>query len=287
MIEVDVFWSFAFGASFAACAASTLSVAPSPFVNRPFVLTLLFLSLLFVPSGTYLLDRFPGWESMFLFTSGRDAIPPLLTTAFTLTNSALGILGFYLTYNYIRAHRDNLAHDPSYHKYWIHAYSCFTAILGMGYYRFTYPGTHRDWNAGITFPMTQFVFSPVFNTLLAMGIIFVPVIYYLMYSLASETFQELSKRQAATNVSISAGQIKKGVLSYILRTAVVDFIAISCAWGLAMNTQYVDDVSYFEHGWAGKYAPLVGFAVGHLVVFGLVLVPIVAIRPARDLKKSQ
>jgi len=66
MIEVDVFWSFAFGASFAAFAQESLRAEEKPFVNEWFLYTLVFLSTIFAPSGIYLLWAFPGWESMFV-----------------------------------------------------------------------------------------------------------------------------------------------------------------------------------------------------------------------------
>ncbi|KAJ3295224.1 hypothetical protein HK104_002885 [Borealophlyctis nickersoniae] len=272
MIEVDVFWSFAFGASFAACASHNLATSPSKTVNSPFVATLLFLSLLFVPSGTYLLDAFPGWESMFYFTEGRTSISPLLTTTFSFTNTALGVLGFLITASSIRGISEkNLAMNPSYHKYWVHSYSCFTAILGMGYYRFTYAGNYKDWRDDVTFPMTDFIGSPVFNTLLVMGVVFVPAIYYIMASYASDTF---TRAAAAAAIPISPSQVKSAVLKYIIKIAVVDYLLISAGWLGAMATYYKNDWAYFEHGWAGMYAPLVGFAVGHTVVFALVLVPL-------------
>ena len=71
MIEVDVFWSFAFGAGFASAASSVLRDEESPFANNVFAYTAVFLGAIFGPSGIYLLWRFPGWESMFLFTEGK------------------------------------------------------------------------------------------------------------------------------------------------------------------------------------------------------------------------
>ena len=92
MVEVDVFWSYAIGASFALGSfrqlrklraesgaegsyglkdmldvrkiAREIEKGDSAFNNEYFVKMLLFLSLLFVPSGSNLLLSNPNWETM-------------------------------------------------------------------------------------------------------------------------------------------------------------------------------------------------------------------------------
>lgn len=176
MIEVDVFWSFSFGAVFAACSAGTLKHTPhSQFWSTPsFVYTLLFLSLIFAPSGLYLLWDNPGWESMFVL-GDKNEIHALLPTAFAFTNVLLGIIGYYMTYRSIRRHREESVLNMGMNKYWIHAYTCFCAILGMGYNRFLYPSGYQDWRAGKVFELTDFAFSRMLATLLAMGVVLLPV----------------------------------------------------------------------------------------------------------------
>ncbi|KAG0264214.1 hypothetical protein BG011_007248 [Mortierella polycephala] len=173
MIEVDVFWSFSFGAAFAACSAGTLKNEETFWSTPSFVYTLLFLSLIFAPSGLYLLWDNPGWESMFVL-GDKNEIHAILPTVFAFTNVLLGIIGYYITYSKIRQYRHEPQQNMTIHKYWIHAYTCFTAILGMGYNRFLYPADYVAWRAGTTFPMTDFFNSRILFTLLAMGVILLP-----------------------------------------------------------------------------------------------------------------
>ena len=79
MIEVDVFWAWAIGGSLAY--ASTMPLANAladriqgyfdlrrykePYVNHYFLCNLLYLSLLFAPSGACLLWEHTHWETMF------------------------------------------------------------------------------------------------------------------------------------------------------------------------------------------------------------------------------
>ncbi|KAL1922038.1 uncharacterized protein VTP21DRAFT_10680 [Calcarisporiella thermophila] len=259
MIEVDVFWSFAFGASFAAAAAAELKQADEPWVNHVFVKTLLFLSLIFGPSGIYLLWDFPGWESMFVL-GDKNTIPAILPTLFSFTNVLLGILGHYITWRMIKSSK-NIGQDLSYHRPWIWAYACFNAILGMGYYRFTYAGTHEDWAAGRTFPMLAFFTSPVFFTLLAMGVVFVPAMVILTVQYARVTLRAHPK-------------IAYRFVPFFIREVIVSSSVIVAGWFAYMfGLKSEREREYFVHEPVGIYAPLVGFGVFIVAIYGLVLLP--------------
>ena len=132
MIQVDVFWSFAMGASFAAMAGESLKKTDSMFVNKYFVYTVAFLSMIFAPSGVYLLWHYPGWETMFFLDRNLHGIWPCL---FANTNVSLGVLGFCICYKLIKD-----GNDLAVHKYWTTAYTCMFAILTFGYDRFLYAG---------------------------------------------------------------------------------------------------------------------------------------------------
>ena len=73
MIEVDIFWSFALGAMFAAAAGRQIKNLKdedgyeSLVSNKYFVAVLIYCALFFNPSGVYLLHAFPHWESMQVF----------------------------------------------------------------------------------------------------------------------------------------------------------------------------------------------------------------------------
>src|SRR5659263_783927 len=125
MVEVDVFWSYSIGASFALASfrqlrkmrkesgadgtydlkdmldvkkiAREIEKGDSAFNNEYFVKTLLFLSLLFVPSGSNLLWSNPNWETMQV--GSYETIPGWLVSGFTITNVTQGILGYWVTYN--------------------------------------------------------------------------------------------------------------------------------------------------------------------------------------------
>ena len=72
MVQVDVFWSYAIGSGLAVAASRQLrarrtipAAERAPLTETPwFNHTLLFLALLFAPSGLYLLWEFPSWETM-------------------------------------------------------------------------------------------------------------------------------------------------------------------------------------------------------------------------------
>ncbi|KAI9138376.1 hypothetical protein BKA69DRAFT_1177426, partial [Paraphysoderma sedebokerense] len=192
MIQIDIFWSFAFGAMFAAFAYNTLSehykflrskekvktklTYEEIFVNKIFFDLLIFMSFLFIPSGVYLLWAFPTWESMLLLKD-KDTTHAIIPTLFTFSNAFMATLGFYVTARKIEKTPPN--ESEKVHFYWITAYTIFTAILGMGYNRFIFIGTYDDWISGKTNTLAEFFQSEVFNTLLAMATFFVPTAYTL------------------------------------------------------------------------------------------------------------
>lgn len=97
MIQVDVFWAFAMGASFAVAATEGLKKSESMFCNKYFVYTVCFLSMIFAPSGIYLLWHFTGWETMFFLDRDLHGIWPCI---FAHTNVSLGNYLFYNNNNY-------------------------------------------------------------------------------------------------------------------------------------------------------------------------------------------
>jgi len=157
MVQVDVFWTFAIGSSFAVAASKQLKKEEKPLDNRYFLKTLLFLSILFVPSGAYLISQHPGWETMFALypylvdveNASRGVIPQsagILNVVFAMTNILCGILGFYLAFKFIK--KDNM---KAAHALWIFGYAAMLFILvvgwdGTGWERFTFAGTWYDWH---------------------------------------------------------------------------------------------------------------------------------------------
>lgn len=176
MIQVDVFWSFAMGCQFALYADEGWHRrCDCPYVNRYFVFTVCFLSMLFAPSGTYLLNRFPAWETMFVY--GRDSFGAnswygaLLPTVFTATNTLLGLIGFRLTYMLLRLERRRLAY-----YIFVTGYQLFFSIIGFGSARFMYSGTEEEFRGQVTKPCLQFWTSEVWISLCVMGCVFGPAL---------------------------------------------------------------------------------------------------------------
>lgn len=259
MIEVDVFWSFAFGAGFAAAAQGPLSREKSCWVNKYSVYNLFFLSCIFAPSGIYLLWQFPGWESMYVL-GDKNTIPAILPTIFSMTNTLLGMIGFYVTYQSIQNNKNNP--NANHHVYWVHAFTIFNAILGLGFRRFTYSGNHVDWANGVYYPPYMFVTSEVFMTLLAMGVILIPacVIPAILYS--RETF------------AINGNGIANGRwVSQILSQAFYGYALIAAGYlTLVLGVYSPERRDSFVFGW---WAPLAGFTTAQILVYSIILTPFV------------
>ncbi len=178
MVQVDIVWSYAFGASFAATAAHQLKKESKPFTTKYFVFTLLFLSILFAPSGIYLLWEHPQWETMQVATS-KDDIPAWLVTLFAVTNITQGILGYWVSYKLVRANKIFEAHCN-----WIAAWIIFWFILVCGWdctgwQRFLYDVSVNNgqiWTPGTHMGISFFYASRVWWTLVIMGLFFAPML---------------------------------------------------------------------------------------------------------------
>ena len=191
MVQVDIFWSFAFGAGFAASAAKQLENDDKPFESKAFLKTLLWLAIFFVPSGAYLLWAFPRWETMQVGT--YESIPAWLVALFAVTNITQGMLGFWVVSKLLRTKRyyaANLASPVAWFVFWfvlVHGWD------GTGFKRFFYCAT--DWSGNITpwvfdsfkyhWPIA-WPFTPVGISLLVMGLIMVPFLIKWMLEVEIE-----------------------------------------------------------------------------------------------------
>eukprot|EP01059_Diplonema_ambulator_P000998 TRINITY_DN1076_c4_g1_i1.p1 TRINITY_DN1076_c4_g1~~TRINITY_DN1076_c4_g1_i1.p1 ORF type:complete len:326 (+),score=60.02 TRINITY_DN1076_c4_g1_i1:140-979(+) len=177
MIQVDVFWSYAMGAFFACCAGPALVNSKNTTENWYFAYTIMFLSLIFAPSGVFLLSRNPGWESMFVFDresfGARKLTDAFIPTAFGFTNVALGLLGFWVSRKLMAANRRGIAT-----YLWMSAYMGMFSILGFGYGRFLYQGTIEDWRAGKQTHIKDIFTFEITQVILAMGIFVAPGLLY-------------------------------------------------------------------------------------------------------------
>lgn len=206
MVEVDVFWSYGLGAGFALASFRQLrkleaergfedlklnrrqarglsriikkiESGDTAFNNEFFTKTLLFLSLLFVPSGANLLWSNPNWETMQV--GSYETIPGWLVSGFTITNTSQGILGYWVTHNLLMKGKYYEAAMQM-----IGAYLAFWFILvngwdKTGYRRFFSKNREAfdDWKPSNVF---GFITSDVTRILLAYGAAFLPLMFYWM-----------------------------------------------------------------------------------------------------------
>jgi len=175
MVQVDVFWSYALGASFAAAASRQLNKEDKPFRNDYFTYTLLYLSCIFAPSGIYLLWQFPHWETMQVATCHGD-LPAWLVVLFAITNITQGIFGFWVSYKCIQAGRYYWAHLQWFLGYFFMFFVLLHGWDGLGWQRFLYDPTvlnNQLWQPG-QYMGFSFAWSNVALTLYGMGFFVIP-----------------------------------------------------------------------------------------------------------------
>ncbi|ETR71083.1 MAG: hypothetical protein OMM_02753 [Candidatus Magnetoglobus multicellularis str. Araruama] len=226
MVQVDVFWSYALGASFASAASRQLKNENNPFQNDYFTYTILYLSCIFAPSGIYLLWQFPHWETMQAASCHGD-LPAWLVTVFSITNITQGILGFWVSYQFIQSGRYYLAHLQ-----WFLGYFCMFFVLvhgwdGLGWQRFLYDPTvlnNQLWEPGQHMGLT-FLWSNVAFTLYGMGIFVIPFMIIPM----SKWIIEGAKNSPEVNSSDIPKSIQEICIPFFI-------LVIGCSLGGAIVT---------------------------------------------------
>lgn len=184
MVQIDVFWSYGFGATYAIAAHATLrrdwqadreAADAAQFYAKPFVWCLFYLSMVFAPSGAYLLWAFPDWETMQVAES-HASLPAWLVTLFTVTNVTQGILGYWLTRRHI-VRGENLAAfmhlAVSNFLFWfvlLHGWD------GTGYQRFL-SETRADFLDWPAYDPWHFIGSGPMLALVGLGVFVVPVLF--------------------------------------------------------------------------------------------------------------
>jgi len=226
MVQVDVFWSYALGASFASAASRQLKNEDNPFQNDYFTYTILYLSCIFAPSGIYLLWQFPHWETMQVASCHGD-LPAWLVTVFSITNITQGILGFWVSYQFIKSGRYYLAHLQ-----WFLGYFCMFFVLvhgwdGLGWQRFLYDPTvlnNQLWEPGKHMGLT-FLWSNVAFTLYGMGVFVIPFMIIPM----SKWIIEGAKNSPEVNSSDIPKSIQEICIPFFI-------LVIGCSLGGAIVT---------------------------------------------------
>ncbi|HET6358704.1 hypothetical protein [Streptomyces sp.] len=192
MVQVDVFWSYGIGASFATAATHQLRSAagPAPHAGRwsdPYLMaTVLYCAVLFAPSGAWLLWGFPDWETM-QAADGHGSLPAWLVALFAATNVSQGVLGYWVAARLIASGRVYAAFLQAGLGYTGMFFILVHGWDGRGYQRFF----SADRESFATWPaqpapgetlsrMGDWLTSPVALTLYGMGIVLVPVMLALM-----------------------------------------------------------------------------------------------------------
>lgn len=193
MVQVDVFWAYGFGASLALAAGPQLTKLKSPCESKYFVWTILFLALIWAPTGMLLLLRHPSWETMQAADS-FNSMNEFLVLGFGITNVTQGILGFWVGYKLLQKNRFYLANLN-----WMIGYFGMFFILvygwdGLGYDRFFYdrdmvtgspvwtPGVGTGGTiAGTALAAWRFITSSVAMTLYLDGVYLLPPFAALMF----------------------------------------------------------------------------------------------------------
>lgn len=199
------------------------------FHNEYFLKNLLFLSLLFVPSGSVLLWSNPNWETMQV--GSYETIPQWLVGIFTTTNVTQGILGFLVTYNLLMKG-----------KYYQAALQTVLAYLGFffilangwdnhGYQRFFSRNREafENWKWS---NVIGWLGSDVVAILLVYGAAFLPLMYYWITKWLMEgqdlekgiegeadifeRLPEAARLFALENVAIFGGTLGPAVLATVL-----------------------------------------------------------------------
>jgi hypothetical protein len=201
MVQVDVFWSYGLGSGFAVAASRQLlkakregkgSLLESPYFTR----TLLFLSLVFVPSGSALLWAFPSWETMH---AGTRELPAWLVTAFVVTNVSQGILGFLVSYWLLLKRRLYASYLQMYVAYFFMFFILVHGWDGTGYRRF-FSATPEAFAAWSPSNVAAWFASPVAITLYLFAPLLVPLLLYWMSSWLKQGFalsSDVSSQRAA------------------------------------------------------------------------------------------
>lgn len=244
MVQVDVFWTYALGASFAVAASKQIQNGVKEnkekwFANPYFSAALLYLGILFAPSGICLLWAFPSWETMHV---GDRNLPGWLVTAFAVTNITQGVLGFWVAYRFIIAGKKYLAALQIYIGYLLMFFILVHGWDGTGYKRF-FSATKADFlNWKLTNIFAWFI-SDVAITLYIFGIFLIPVLIYAMSKwIANGAADDQIENESKANIALLpiAKSIFAFIFIYCLGSAIAASLLIHIAgWGIGLGIFFV------------------------------------------------
>ena len=207
----------------------------------------------------------------------------------------LGVVGFWLAHRFIRSGRPLAAH-----ALWVVAYTAFAAILGLGYNRFLFAGTWRDWRDGRVFALSdwfgalplrrkknqsqsiyiiyRFVsqHNHVFVALLCMGVLILP--------------GHILPTARWLSASLPTRAEHSEVVRFVYRLALQLWLVVTLGYVLVVGlagSEFQARMRHNESAAVGWLAPAVGFACAQLFVFSILYIPFALSRPARDRDATQ
>ncbi len=264
MVQVDIFWSYSLGAGMALAAARQIQAKHATANNdhsKPeasdfdkafdspyFLKTILYLAILFAPSGVALLWGFPSWETMHV---GSKDMPTWLVTGFAISNITQGMLGYWVVRKLILSHKLYQAFLHYIAGYFMLFFILIHGWDGTGYMRFFSPTKAHlaDWTwatAGL------WLTSDVALTLYGMGVILLPILFYLQGSWIRNGIQEGNESYPSTK---PAQQVSIGKIIFII---------VATIFGAILPAAIAASVSVHMLGWL---AGLAAFAVGAYLLF--------------------
>lgn len=206
MVQVDVFWAYGLGAGFAMAASrqikkiqsssdsensaslknakAQVTTEKTPFWKTTyFLINVLFLSLVFGPSGLYLVWQFTNWETM---QALDKSMPGWLVTLFGFTNVSQGILAFWVVWKLLEKSKAFLGFLQVMLGYFGMFFILVHGWDGEGYKRFFSATrdeylTNWTWNTALSW-----LTSDVAITLYVMGIVMIPIMIFIMSSWLEE-----------------------------------------------------------------------------------------------------
>jgi hypothetical protein len=217
MVQVDFFWSYAIGASFALAAATQIlheqQEQPQKTVldSRFFVWALLFVAVIFAPSGICLLWAFPSWETMHL---GDRDLPAWLVTAFAVTNVTQGVLGFWVTWRLVLGRSIYGAFLQPLLGYFALGFTLIHGWDGTGYKRFFSATGDAFLNWSWTNIPAWFI-SEVALTLYAMGLVMLPLLLIPQARWLMEGYHASTGQMSVHHVPVSIWQVVSRILLVI------------------------------------------------------------------------
>lgn len=207
MVQVDVFWSFALGAGFAAAASRQIKAKMDIdefdiLENKYFTKSLLFLSILFAPSGVLLLWGHTSWETMH-FWNTHESLSKWIVVLFAITNVTQGVLGFWVASLFIRQGKYYEACLLMMVGYFLMFFILVHGWDGLGYRRF-FTDTGEQWLAGndelgLWLALKWLFTAKVAYSLYVLGIALVPLLLYMTSSWIKEGYEigEVDRERAS------------------------------------------------------------------------------------------